>query len=156
MKERTIEQMQAAHEARMQALRTEGVASKIRARTPRTLGPDETPAYVCWKVWNGGVATKLWTAPKSACSEEAAKLRFLESLMENPGYTMKLHDNELWSEIASYILEWDREHTDEYLTEHYVQEHRTSVYGRTSDTVPKRWWETWKGGLDMAPNAKEG
>ena len=134
----------------------DGLESDAGGRTGRRLQPGEVPEYQCTKIWNAGIATKLWSVPKEGCSEEQAKLRLLTSIVENPGYTIILRDSEASGPIMAYQLDWDRENANESLVENYVQEHRTEIYGRASDKMPKRWWEVWKGGRDLAPNVKEG
>ena len=108
--------------------------------------------YSCSKVWNGGLSTKLWEIPKSEMTEEQAKLKFLETLLENPGYTVYLHGVDPY---MVYCLEWEDTDTNKYLMENYVQENRElykNMYGLENDVMPKRWYEEWKGGRDLPPN----
>ena len=112
--------------------------------------------YSCSKVWNGGLATKLWEISKNEITEEQAKLKYLETLLENPGYTVYLHGVE---PQMVYCLEWDKgEDANKSLIENYVQENRKfykDLYGIESEIMPKRWYEEWKGGRDLPPNIEE-
>ena len=146
-----VKNMEESFQERMDKIRRDGVAEGVKNPKTRQLLNGEEPKYRCFKIWNGGNSTNLWEVFKKDITEDQAKLKFLVSILENPGYTVELYDNEVWEYLMSYVLEWSDSDSLDY---YYLQENR-DIYD-LGEIVPKRWWEAWKGGLDMPPNVVEG